>query len=88
MSRLSHPMPASPTRPVWFTYDGSEHRMEAPIGEAMWDHVTQALATRLQRSVAMAGAPQYDTGTRHWTLPLRVARRFVGAREVALPIRW
>ena len=34
------------TRPVWFVYDGEEHRADVPVGDCMWDAVTQALAQR------------------------------------------
>ena len=81
-------MRSARTRPVWFVYDGQEHRADVPIGEAMWDAVTRALAARLRQSVESAGAPRYDEGTRNWTLPLRVPRRFLGSREVMVPVRW
>lgn len=76
------------TRPVWFVYDGEEHRADVPVGDGMWEAVTQALSARLRQSVMSAGAPRYDEGTRNWMLPLRVPRRFLGTREVMVPVRW
>lgn len=76
------------TRPVWFVYDGEEHRADVPVGDGMWDALTQALAHRLRQAVKAVGAPRYDEGTRNWTLPLTVQRRFFGSREVMVPVRW
>ena len=76
------------TRSVWYVFDGEEHRADVPVGEAMWDAVTQALAQRLRKAVESAGAPRYDEGTRNWTLPLRVRRRFLGSKEIVVPVLW
>ncbi|WP_376087852.1 hypothetical protein ACE7GA_15055 [Roseomonas sp. CCTCC AB2023176] len=80
--------PACRTRPIWYVLDGQEHRADVPVGEAMWDAVTDMLGQRLRRQILSVGAPRYDEGTRNWQLPIRVQRRFLGPREVIIPVRW